>query len=68
MARVKIKFNEDLEANLRLPAEANNAFWDWYHAHESEEIFRIKVAWIKFKVRVRDLRRLFDMLFGGKGF
>lgn len=62
----KIALNKDIKADLNLPREGKQAFWQWYRVHEGDWLVKVKVGWgIRFKVKVRDLRRVFDLFFGG---
>jgi len=65
MAFLKLKFNEDLEANLDLPESSKRLFWLWFNTHKKTEIVSVKLWFLKFKIKVKDLRPIFNLLFGG---
>jgi len=65
MSIIKLKFNENLEANLDLPESSKKLFWLWFNHHKSTEIVAVKLWFIKFKIKVKDLRPIFNLLFGG---
>ena len=39
-------------------------FWKWYHKHANDMILKRKIVIFSVTIRVRDLRVLFEQLFG----
>ena len=46
--------------NARSQAEA----WEWFNAHKKDKIFHIKKWWLRWKVKVKQLRPFMVILFG----
>lgn len=61
----KLKFNEDLDVDLELPESSKRLFWLWFNHYKNTEIVAVKLWFIKFKIKVKDLRPIFNLLFGG---
>lgn len=40
------------------------AFWRWYDTHQDDKVKSIKIWFFTHTVRIRDLRQVFEMLFG----
>lgn len=39
-------------------------FWSWYHANLDRPVTTVKVWFIRKQVRVKDLKAIFELLFG----
>ena len=40
--------------------------WEWYDEHRDEVIFEVGVWFLKYRVRIRDVKQLFVILFGAR--
>jgi hypothetical protein len=45
-------------------AALSAVFWEWYRNHSDDVIIKRKIVLFSVTIRVRDLRALFEVLFG----
>jgi len=50
--------------DLPMPEEYRRAFWTWYVAHEHDVMLRKRLLVFTVAVQVRDLRVVFERVFG----
>jgi len=50
--------------HLPIPDEFTRGFWAWYDAHQTDVILRKRLLVFLVSVQVRDLRRVFEAVFG----
>jgi hypothetical protein len=62
--RAQTQVQQSLPALDILRKLVSAEFWRWYNAHSDQQLTKVKV-WIFSKtVRVKDIRPLFELLFG----
>lgn len=47
-------------------AALSAVFWEWYRTHSEDIIVKRKVLFFSVTIRVKDLRALFEALFGSE--
>jgi hypothetical protein len=51
-------------SGVSMPASVKRFMWEWFYQNSELTIYKLKVYFISKTVRVRDIRPVFELLFG----
>lgn len=64
LAKINLKEAETSQNVAFIKLLIAREFWKWYEEHQNDKIVKLKILFISKTVRVKDIKFVFELLFG----